>query len=115
MFGEHFNTSIEHIKQQLGDSIRCLREFKDSLRPSTDDQRYNEAVVSLERVTKSLTNLKSRFSVRRHGGNPNRNSYALPLPDLKVDIEDVPFTITIPGIEASQKESALEAVQENKE
>jgi len=39
----------------------------------------------------------------------------LPPPGLKVDIESEPFSITIPGIEESQKESTLEAVQESKE
>jgi len=115
MFGEHFDTSIEHIKQQLSDNIRCLREFKDSFPPSTDKQRYNEAVGSLEGVARSLAALKRKSSTRRNVGNPNRNSYTLQPPDLKVDIEGVPFSITIPGIEEPQKESTLEAVEESKE
>jgi len=112
MFGEQSNTSFEQTKQQLGETIRCLTELKDSFRPSTD--RYNEVIGSLDGITRSLIILKRRFS-RKQGGVPNRNSCTLPPPGLKVDIESEPFSITIPGIEESQKESTLEAVQESKE
>lgn len=115
MSGENFYSYIDLIKQQLADSIRNLIELKESLHSSTDVQRYDEAVESLEGATKSLATLKSKLSMRKFTGNQNRNSYILPSPDLKFEFEDTPFSMTIPGIEVSQKESTLEAVQESKE
>lgn len=113
MSGENFYSSIDLIKQQLADSIRNLIELKESFHSSTDVQRYDEALGSLEGATKSLATLKSKLSMRKFTGNQNRNSYILPSPDLKFEFEDTPFSITIPGIEESHKESTLEAVQES--
>ncbi|KXN81393.1 hypothetical protein AN958_04782 [Leucoagaricus sp. SymC.cos] len=114
--GENVRVSItlDTIKQQLNDNLQIFAEFKKSLRPSSDLQRYDEAVGSLEGAAKGLATLKSKLSNRKLAGNPNRNSYVLPPPDLKVDFEDTPFSMTIPGIEQS-KESTLDVVQENKE
>lgn len=116
--GENVRVSItvDTIKQQLNDGLQILAEFKKSLRPSSDVQRYDEAVGSLEGAAKGLATLKSKLSNRKLGGNPNRSSYVLPPPDLKLDFEsDVPFGAGIPGIEESQKEKVLDVVQENKE
>jgi hypothetical protein len=107
--------SVETIKQQLNDGLQILAEFKKSLRPSSDVQRYDEAVGSLEGAAKGLTTLKGKLSNRKLSGNPNRNSYVLPPPDLKVEFEDAPFSMGIPGIEESHKESTLDVVQESKE
>lgn len=108
MFRERSNIFVEQI---VNDTIRCLKEIKDNLRLSTDDQQHSNAVVSLERAMKALKYNPSR----KQGGNPNRNSFTLPPLGLKVDIENEPFSITIPGIEESQKESTLEVVEESKE
>ncbi|KAF5347576.1 hypothetical protein D9756_010670 [Leucocoprinus leucothites] len=116
--GENVRVSItvDTIKQQLNDGLQILAEFKKSLRPSSDVQRYDEAVGSLEGAAKGLTTLKSKLSNRKlAGSNANRNSYVLPPPDLKVDFEDTPFSMSIPGIGESEKESTLGVVQESKE
>ncbi|KAJ3560414.1 hypothetical protein NP233_g10854 [Leucocoprinus birnbaumii] len=116
--GENVRVSItvDTIKQQLNDGLQILAEFKKSLRPSSDVQRYDEAVGSLEGAAKGLTTLKNKLSNRKVGGSTNsRNSYVLPPPDLKVDFEDTPFSMTIPGIEESGKETTLGVVPENGE
>ncbi len=109
--------TVDTIKQQLNDGLQMLAEFKKSLRPSSDVQQYDEAVGSLEGAAKGLATLKNKLSSRKvGGGNPNRNSYVLPPPDLKVDFEDSPFGMGIPGMEEPQKETTtLDVVQENKE
>lgn len=110
--------SVETIKQQLSDGLQSLAEFKKSLRPSSDVQRYDDAVGSFEGAAKGLATLKNKLSNRRLAGNVNSNraSYVLPPPDLKLDFEsDAPFGSGIPGIEESQKETGLGVVKENKE
>lgn len=115
--GENVRVSItvDTIKQQLNDGLHILAEFKKSLRPSSDVQRYDEAVGSFEGAAKGLATLKSKLSNRKLAGSTHRNSYVLPPPDLKVEFEDTPFSMSIPGIEESQKESTLHVVQESKE
>ncbi|KAF9449626.1 hypothetical protein P691DRAFT_799122 [Macrolepiota fuliginosa MF-IS2] len=108
--GENVRVSmtVDTIKQQLNDGLQMLAEFKKSLRPSSDVQRYDEAIGNFEGAAKGLATLKGKLSNRKLAGNPNRNN-------LKVDFEDAPFSMGIPGIEESQKESTLDVVQENKE
>lgn len=118
--GENFRVSmtVDTIKQQLNDGLQILAEFKKSLRSSSDVQQYDEAIGNFEGAAKGLTTLKNKLSNRKiGGGNPNRNSYVLPPPDLKVDFEDSPFGMGIPGMEEAQKESTtvLDVVQEGKE
>lgn len=117
--GENFRVSmtVDTIKQQLNDGLQILAEFKKSLRSSSDVQQYDEAIGNFEGAAKGLTTLKNKLSNRKiGGGNPNRNSYVLPPPDLKVDFEDSPFGMGIPGMEEAQKESTvLDVVQEGRE
>ncbi|KAF7760664.1 hypothetical protein Agabi119p4_10073 [Agaricus bisporus var. burnettii] len=89
--------SVETIKQQLSDGLQSLAEFKKSLRPSSDVQRYDDAVGSFEGAAKGLATLKNKLSNRRLAGNVNSNR------------------ASIPGIEESQKETGLGVVKENKE
>jgi hypothetical protein len=115
--GENVRVSItvDTIKQQLNDGLQILGEIKKSLRPSSDVQRYDEAVGSFEGAAKGLATLKSKLNNRKPAGNPNRNSYVLPPPDLKIEFEDTPFSIGIPGIEETIQETRLDVVQEGKE
>lgn len=116
--GENVRVSmtVDTIKQQLNDGLQMLAEFKKSLRASSDVQRYDEAMGNFEGAARGLATLKSKLSSRKLAGNPSRNSYVLPPPpDLKVEFEDTPFSMGIPGIEESQKETTLDVVQENKE
>jgi hypothetical protein len=109
--------SVDTIKQQLSEGLQSLAEFKKSLRPSSDVQRYDEAVGSFEGAAKGLATLKNKLSYRKLSGNSNRASYVLPPPDLKLDFEsDAPFGSGIPGIDDSQKlDVGLGVVEENKE
>jgi len=117
--GENFRVSmtVDNIKQQLNDGLQMLAEFKKSLRPSSDVQQYDEAIGNFEGAANGLATLKNKLSNRKLGsGNPNRNSYVLPPPDLKVEFEDSPFSMGMPGIEDPSKETTtLGVVQENKE
>jgi hypothetical protein len=109
---ENFRVSltVDTIKQQLNEGLQMLAEFKKSLRASSDVQRYNEAVGNFESAAKDLSMLRSKLSTRKLSGN--RPSFVLPPPDLKIDIEESPFSVTIPEIGETGK-VALEPVKEN--